>query len=105
MAITRHLLPWLGAVSLLAACAPLGPDYQRPSFLPAGGASAEQVALVRYKEAAALLQPVTTAVPARAWWQEFADPTLEAMMGELIANNSTLVQAAARERQAQATLV
>ena len=105
MAITRHLLPWLGAVSLLAACAPLGPDYQRPSFLPAGGASAEQAALVRYKEAAALLQPVTTAVPARAWWQEFADPTLEAMMGELIANNPTLAQAAARERQAQATLV
>ena len=73
-------------MAVLATCAPLGPNYQRPEPLSATttGGTARQLPS-QYKEAAALgntlLKPASTS-PASAtdWWKPFADPKLDALM-------------------------
>jgi NodT family efflux transporter outer membrane factor (OMF) lipoprotein len=76
----------------LSACA-VGPDYVRPTFdvpaaykEPAGWKSAEP-------QAADSLQP---------WWEAYADPVLNGLMGDADRANQNLVVAEAQYRQAKA---
>jgi len=97
----------LSTLGLLAACAPLGPNYQRPAPLPA--VTSEQAAidgpLAKYKEAAALLQPATPlAAGPTDWWKRFGDSKLDAMMTELASGNQNIALADARYRQSRATV-
>ena len=72
-AAIRAALLAIPALGLLSACAPLGPNYQRPAPLP--NVVSEQAAvaspLAQYKEAAKLLKPATPATGttvASDWW-------------------------------------
>ena len=91
---TQHLLmSVLAASSLLAGCAALSPDYQRPALdvpasLSAGGAA---------KGAAATDWLV--------WWKSFHDPVLNALLDEAAANSQDLVLAAGRVEEARALYV
>ena len=85
--------------AVLAACAPLGPNYQRPEPLPAattGGTARELPS--QYKEttalANALLKPAaTTPAPATDWWKPFADPKLDALMVQVAQANQNVADA------------
>ena len=72
----------------LSACA-VGPDYRAPQPEPAriGGASAGDYDRTRFEA---------------AWWQQFDDPTLDALVGEALAENRELRIAYARLRSARA---
>ncbi len=93
-------------LAVLSACAPLGPNYQRPEPLSAsttGGTARELPS--QYKEAAALanalLKPAsTTTVSAADWWKSFADPKLDALMVQVAQANQNVAQAEAKYRQA-----
>ena len=67
---------------LLAGCAPMGPDYRRPSLEIAPQFRAQAQA-----QAASLAD--------QPWWQVFADPALQAL-----AKPYTLEEMAARLREA-----
>jgi len=77
----------VGLVALLAGCT-LGPDYQRPELsVPA-----------QYRGAT----PPTAAELAladTAWWRQFGDAELDALIAEGLRNNLDLVAAAARVEQ------
>lgn len=76
-----------GLVLLLAGCM-LGPDYQRPELpIPAQfrGASPPTAAEL--------------ALPDTAWWRQFGDAELDALIVEGLRNNLDLVAAAARVEQ------
>ena len=95
-------------VAVLAACAPLGPNYQRPEPLPGAttGGTARELP-TQYKETAALantlLKPASTAtVAATDWWKPFADPKLDALMVQVGQANQNVAQAEAKYRQATA---
>ena len=88
---------WAGTLSvwiaLMPACA-VGPDYQRPAAaVPAA-----------YGEAPPAWKPAgpADATARGAWWRMFADPTLDALAGEVTVNNQTLKAAEARFAQARA---
>ncbi len=92
-----------GALALLlagAACAPMGPDYQRPAHtLPE-----RFVDLAPAAEAASPLRP--------DWWKLYRDPGLDALVDAALARNADariaiaqLEEAQAVLREAQATLV
>ena len=80
---TAALLPLL----LLAGCM-LGPDYKRPDLVVP-----EQF---RAEPPASQLSP--TAADS-AWWQQFDDPQLDALIDEALANNLDVAAAAARVDQ------
>lgn len=82
----------------LAGCA-VGPDYSVPAVQTGD----------HYKEAreAERVEGWTRARPSDEaprpdWWRSFEDPQLDRLMGEMLAANLTIVQAEARNRQAQA---
>lgn len=84
---------------LLAGCAAVGPDYQRPALtLPATIAPAAPAA------ATAAASPATTIaqVDWREWWKSFQDPVLDSLLAEAIANNQDLQVAAGRIEEARA---
>ncbi len=96
-------------MAVLAACAPLGPNYQRPEPLSATttGAAVRELP-PQYKEAAAsanaLLKPVSGAAAAVTdWWKSFNDPKLDALMVQVAQANQNVAQAEAKYRQATAT--
>ncbi|MBI3145463.1 MAG: efflux transporter outer membrane subunit [Pseudogulbenkiania sp.] len=94
MKTSKRLALWPLAALLLGGCA-LGPDYQRPAVtVPAA-----------YKESGDWT-PAAPAdhLPRAAWWQDFADPRLDSLQGQLLAHNQTLRAAEAGYRQAQALL-
>lgn len=81
-----------GAVTLVAACKMVGPDYVRPAF--------ESPA--RYKEAnPAQPQGATFASAAGKWWEIYRDPTLDALVEQVSVSNQSLAAADARLREAQ----
>ena len=96
-------------LAVLAACAPLGPNYQRP--LPLSATTKGTVARElppQYKETAALanalLKPASTSpVSATDWWKPFADPKLDALMAQVAQANQSVAQAEVKYRQAIAT--
>jgi len=84
-----RIVSFAAAAALIAGCA-AGPDYQRPEIeLPAAwqGAPAEGVKGVRDR-----------------WWTLYADPVLDRLVEEALANNLDLALAAARVDEARALL-
>src|SRR5262245_43353834 len=74
----------------LAACAAVGPNYERPEMpLP------EKYRFVEYVTQAESLADAN-------WWQVFQDPVLQLLIREAIANNLDLRVAAARVEEARA---
>ena len=99
-ATSRRLAParlvvWAGLVASLThlpACAPLGPDYQRPAQkLQAQWSPAIEIA------------PAANSAEER-WWRQFNDPTLDALLRNARAANPGLQGAALRIAQAQSQL-
>ena len=74
------------AAGLLASCA-VGPDYQRP-----------QMSSV----ADDWLEPASTAPVDSAWWKQFGDPQLTALIEHALASSPDLEQATARIAEARA---
>jgi multidrug efflux system outer membrane protein len=87
--MTRRLAI-LGAALALAACAPVGPDYSRPSYeLPAAFADA----------------PPGPDAPLRAdWWTLYGDARLNELVAAALARNSDVRLAVARIEEADANL-
>jgi multidrug efflux system outer membrane protein len=84
-----RIVSFAAAAALIAGCA-VGPDYQRPEIeLPAAwqGAPAEGVKGARDR-----------------WWTLYADPVLDRLVEEALANNRDLALAAARVDEARALL-
>jgi NodT family efflux transporter outer membrane factor (OMF) lipoprotein len=80
----------------LCACAPVGPDYVRPTLsVP----SEYQGVAGTWKPA----QPADT-LPRGRWWEIFGDPQLNALAERIDGANQTIRQAEARYAQAQAVL-
>lgn len=79
----------LAVLALLGGCRSLGPVYHRPALeIPA-----------EHRDAA----PAGTVSGAdQAWWQVFADPALERLVREALANNQDLNLAAARVEETRA---
>lgn len=76
-----------GLAALLAGCM-LGPDYKRPEMsIPA-----------QYRGAAPPT-PAELALPDSAWWRQFGDAELDALIAEGLRNNLDLVVAASRVEQ------
>jgi multidrug efflux system outer membrane protein len=76
----------------VAACAPVGPNYARPTVpIP------PQFRFVDTPQQAASMADLP-------WWQVFGDPTLQALIREAIANNLDLQAAVARLERARAEL-
>jgi len=93
----RHSHPSRAVVTALAvttmfvgACAPKGPNYQRPDLAPP----------TTYRGASAASPPESMAdMP---WWQVFEDPQLQALLRDAVANNLDLRLAVARVEEARA---
>ncbi|MCH8619737.1 efflux transporter outer membrane subunit [Undibacterium sp. TS12] len=93
MSGTKLILTTLMASLVLAGCASVGPDYQRPALeTPASLATL------------ASGKPVA-AVDFAAWWKSFQDPVLNNLLDEATANNQDLLLAAARIEEARAVAV
>jgi len=87
----RVALVTLG-VSFIGACAPVGPDYVRPSApVPAA-----------YKESGAHASSGAQAAISARWWEIYGDPALDALVSQVAVSNQSLAAAAARVREAQA---
>ncbi len=100
MTMTYHRLTMLSASLLLAGCAAVGPNYQRPALdLP--------TTLGTGMTGAAATAP-TTAAPAvdwLTWWKSFQDPVLDDLLKEAATGNQDLVLAAGRIAEARANAV
>jgi multidrug efflux system outer membrane protein len=81
----------LGLAGLLAGCAAVGPDYQRPQTeLPAAWLPAEAAT-------------ATTAALDAEWWRRFDDPLLTQLVERALAANTDVRIARARLRAARAS--
>jgi multidrug efflux system outer membrane protein len=81
----------LGLACMLAGCAAVGPDYQRPQTeLPAAWLPAEAA-------------PATTAPLDAEWWRRFDDPLLTQLVERALAANTDVRIARARLRAARAS--
>ena len=86
----RLLFATLSGLLLLSACAPIGPNYQRPALdLPAD-----------YPESAASQAPGIAA----DWWKLFGDPLLDDLIASARTKNADLRLAAAQLEEALAAL-
>jgi len=99
----------LAVFGLLSACAPIGPDYQRPAVtVPAQWQPAPAVA----SPVPAVPAPVVAGQPApgpaelvdTAWWSAFGDPQLDALIRIALEENKDLRIAALRVEQYNAQL-
>jgi outer membrane protein, multidrug efflux system len=88
-AARRVLAALIGA--LLSACA-VGPDYRAPQPAPT---------LI----SAAQAPQFTSTDPEAAWWHEFGDPQLDALVTRSLSTNLDLAAAAARVHEARALFV
>jgi len=79
-------------VLLLASCAAVGPDYQRPATGLPGA----------YPDAPADLAP--KAVIQAEWWKLYADPKLDELVASSLAHNADVRLAVARIEEADANL-
>lgn len=97
---SRRVLPLALALTLLAGCAAVGPDYEGP---PAS--TAESVADWPAAAAPGPGAVATTAdTPVAAWWQQLGDPALDALVTRAVAANYDLRVAAANVAAARAVL-
>ena len=95
----RRHLPMLLSVALLAGCA-VGPDYERPAFDLGSLWSADKTQNLPTQG----LRKADTA--GERWWSLYADPVLDALIGEALEHNADAQVAAARvlEVRAQARI-
>jgi len=104
----RAWAPCVAVAGLLAACAPVGPDYQRPPVSLPGRWEAPPAS----PSAPALPAPPVAAPPApgplelldTAWWSAFGDPQLDALIRVALEENKDLKIAAFRVEQYNAQL-
>ena len=91
----RPIPPCLLLGALLYGCAPVGPDYVRPTVTTPAA----------FKETAGwkLAQPADNA-PRGPWWRMFDDAELDALASQVAVNNQNVKAAEAGYRQAQALL-
>ncbi len=88
-----------GVAFVLTSCAPVGPDFVRPSspvvqqWIEVNNPSANQVSGLTSRSA-----------PVVKWWETFNDPTLNRLVAEAYAQNLTLQVAGSRVLQARAQL-
>src|SRR5580692_3236452 len=87
----KRLILMAGGALLLAACA-VGPNYVEPVTAPAVLKNAQSPAFVAQ-------------TPEAAWWQEFADPELDALMRRALSANLDLRSAYDRVKAARAVFV
>src|SRR6202451_4642051 len=87
----KSLITMGAAVLLLVACA-VGPNYRAPSTPPAVIQNAASTAFLAQD-------------PEAAWWQEFADPELDALERRALTANLELRIASDRVRAARAIFV
>ena len=85
----RALAAAIATVTLLAGCM-MGPDYVRPRF--------DTPAEFRFEP------KVVAETSDSAWWKQFGDPVLDALIDEALANNVNLKVAVANVDQAAAVL-
>ncbi len=84
----NSIAPWLASVALLAGCA-VGPNYQPPQTVMPGGWAGSSV--------------TSAPVELGAWWQQFNDSKLTALVDEAIKANLDVQFAEARLREARFT--
>jgi multidrug efflux system outer membrane protein len=87
----KQLILMAAGTLLLAACA-VGPNYVEPATSPAVLKNAQTPAFVAQ-------------TPEAAWWQEFSDPELDALMRRALSANLDLRSAYDRVRAARAVFV
>lgn len=89
-----------GMLSLLSACATVGPNYVKPAPLPP---QTKAVLPQSYVEADGwrIAQPKDNVLRGN-WWEIYAIPELDALEQEVAAANQNVAQAEANYRQAQA---
>ena len=90
-----------GALALLAACSPVGPNYVKPSAPISPGFKE----LVQWKEADGWkpAQPADN-VLRESWWELYGNAELSALEARVESGNFTVAIAEARDRQARAAL-
>ncbi len=94
----RRLMGTALCAALLVGCAPVGPDFVRPSspvvkqWIEVNSPSTGQSGLT------------SRSAPVVKWWQTFNDPTLNKLIAEAYAQNLDLQVAGARVLQARAQL-
>ncbi|MBC3869139.1 efflux transporter outer membrane subunit [Undibacterium oligocarboniphilum] len=87
---TSFICSAMTASLILAGCASVGPDYQRPALqLPASVGTV----VTNHK---------TTATDYVSWWQGFQDPVLNQLLDEATTNNQDLLLASGRIEEARA---
>lgn len=91
----KKLLPVSALASLILPACASGPDYRAPGTASLGVPDAY------------LSGPSPSASPEElaAWWRQFGDPALDAIVEQALANNLDLAVAATRLRQAREALV
>ncbi len=89
-----------GMLSLLSACAAVGPNYVKPAPLPP---QTKEVLPPSYVEADGwrIAQPKDNVLRG-SWWEVYANPELKALEEQVAAANQNVAQAEANYRQAQA---
>src|SRR5277367_819930 len=91
MKLTRPAAAAGAAVALAAAGCAMGPDYRRPDVaIPAAYRFEQSTGADSFADA--------------GWWQVYADPVLQALIREALADNLDVRIAAARVDQARAVL-
>ena len=84
-----RLQPLVAILGVLLAGCMMGPDYVRPKF--------DTPAEFRF-EPSAVVETADT-----AWWKQFGDPVLDALIAEALANNLNIKVAVANVEQAAAS--
>lgn len=88
---------------VLAGCAPVGPDYQRPDT--AASVTKSDTTSDTYRELDGWKRAEPRDAIARGrWWEIFRDPQLDALAERAISANQTIRVAEARQRQAMAVI-
>jgi multidrug efflux system outer membrane protein len=81
----------LAMIAGLSGCMVVGPDYSRPTVQPPA----------TYRES----DPTSRDLADLAWWKQFGDPVLDALIAEAVANNYSVKVALANVEAASAILM
>ena len=81
----------LAMIAGLSGCMVVGPDYSRPTVQPPA----------TYRET----DPTSRDLADLAWWKQFGDPVLDALIAEAVANNYSVKTALANVEAASAILM
>lgn len=102
MGIVTKTWPAVAASLLMAAGCTVGPDYKRPTDVPAPSVWASPTTRPTSVPTSQVSVPSTQTVTAARWWTRFNDPTLDQLIDESIKSNLDVKQSEARIREARA---